>query len=251
MTDPTPTQPPGSSTDSWLPTVALGLALAAFAAAGLTWQRMSTEVAGLRQSVRALTAEVAGMRQSAILDVEGAPARGAEDAIVTLVEFSDYECPFCLKHFQETAPRLDADYIQTGKIRYVFRDFPIDELHPEAIRAHEAAQCAREQGRFWEMHNILFTGPNSHSSEALHDRAREAGLAIDAFTSCLASGRTTDGIRASAATAAGFGANGTPAFFLGFRDPATNQVRLVRAISGAQSFEFFQQAIDALLAELN
>lgn len=248
--EPGPPPPSRPASGGWLSGVALGIAIAALIGVGMSWMRLQGELEALRLSLRTLSADVAGMRRTAILDIEDAPARGSDDAIVTLIEFSDYQCPFCMRHFQTTAPRIDAEYVQTGKVRYVFRDFPIDELHPEAIRAHEAAQCAREQGRYWELHEQLFTGPNSHPQDALEARAVAAGVNLDTFRECLASGRMTDRVRAIAAQATNLGANGTPAFFLGFRDPATNQVRLVRAISGAQPFELFQQAIDAMLAEV-
>ena len=251
MTDSPPPPTPESGSRSPLAAIALVVALGALGITFMSGRRLTGEVAALRDSVRQLASEVADAGQSAMLDVADAPARGPEDAVVTLIEFSDYECPFCLKHFQDTMPRLEADYIQTGKIRYVFRDFPIDQLHPEAIRAHEAAQCAREQGRFWEMHNRLFTGPGTHSDDDLNARASEAGVDLSALQACLESGRMTSVVRAVGADAIGLGANGTPAFFLGFRDPATDQVRVVRGITGAQPYEVFQQTLDALIADAN
>jgi protein-disulfide isomerase len=251
MTEIPPTPTPRTAVRSSLAAVGLAVALAALALAFTGGRRLTAEVAELRDSVRLLASEVANLSQSAMIDVAGAPALGPADAIVTLIEFSDYECPFCLQHFQNTMPRLLADYIQTGKIRYVFRDFPIDQLHPEAIRAHEAAQCAGEQGRFWDMHNRLFTGPGTHSDEALNARATEAGVDLTTLQACLESGRMTAVVRAISADAIGLGATGTPAFFLGFRDPATDQVRIVRAVTGAQPYEVFQQVLDALLQDLN
>ena len=148
---------------------------------------------------------------------------------MTLVEFSDYECPFCVRHFQQTMPELEARYIKTGKIRYVFRDFPVDQLHPEAIRAHEAAQCAGEQGKFWDLHTRLFSAAG-HAHRAAPRAARaEAGLDLPAFRTCVASGRTTSAIRANAELAIELGANGTPAFFVGVRDLATNQMKVAQA----------------------
>ena len=139
------------------------------------------------------------------------------------------------------------NYIKTGKIRYVFRDFPVDQLHPEAIRAHEAAHCAGEQDKFWDLHTTLFSAPGTHTPHALEARATEAGLDLAAYRTCVASGRTTAGIRANAAEAIDLGANGTPAFFVGLRDRATNQVKVAQAITGAQPFSVFAQAFaDAL-----
>jgi len=202
-----------------------------------------TDIGALKESQRALATEVAAMRKTPIIDVSGAPALGPADARVTLVEFSDYECPFCIRHFTQTMPLIQKQYIDTGRIRYVFRDFPIDELHPAAIRAHEAARCALEQGKFWELHDRLFSAPGSHGDDALKTRAAEAGLAPNEFGSCLSSGRTLDAIRETGAIATGFGATGTPSFFIGRRDLTTNHVKIYQAITGAQSIEVFEKAI--------
>ncbi len=211
------------------------------------WFQTRRDVASLTESQRLLAAEVAAMRRTPIIDVAGAPARGSEDAIVTLIEFSDYECPFCIRHFTQTMPLLDQQYIQTGRVRYVFRDFPIDQLHPGAIRGHIAARCAADQNKFWEMHQRMFSPPGTHTDPQIEARGSEAGLDVAALRTCMASNRHMDEIRKTGEIASEFGATGTPAFFLGRRDPATDQVRVTRAITGAQPFEAFQKALDELL----
>ena len=163
---------------------------------------------------------------------------------MTLVEFSDYECPFCIRHFQQTMPQIEANYIKTGKIRYVFRDFPVDQLHPEAIRAHEAAHCAGEQSKFWEMHTPPVQCGRHARRPLLEQRAAEAGLDLPARSgpAWRAAGRTA-AIRARrGAWRSSFGANGTPAFFVGIRDLATNQMKIAQAITGAQPFSVFATA---------
>ena len=226
------------------------VAVAILLAAGVGgYMKLSSEIETLRESQRQLAAEVAGARQSAVVDLAGVPWRGGRDAIVTLLEYSDYECPFCIRHFSETMPKIDAAYIQTGKIRYAFRDNPVDQLHPQAIRAHEAARCAGDQGKYWEMHGRLFTGAGSHGDDALLAHAQALSLTAPDFQACLGSGRHTEDIRRTAAEAAGFGAKGTPAFFIGVRDPATDQMRLVRAITGAQPYEVFAQALDGMIKQ--
>jgi protein-disulfide isomerase len=230
-------------------TIALAGVVILLAAGVGGYIRLSSEIAALRDSQRELNAELAGMRKSPIVDLAGVPWRGGRDAVVTLLEYSDYECPFCIRHFQQTMPQIEKEYIQTGKIRYAFRDNPVDQLHPQAIRAHEAARCAGDQGKYWEMHGRLFTGAGTHDDPALMSHAQALGLPAADFQACLGSGTHTDDIRRSAAEASSFGANGTPAFFLGLRDPATDQVRLMRAITGAQPFEVFAQALEAMLKE--
>jgi protein-disulfide isomerase len=225
----------------------LVLSIAALVTAGVSWFISAGQIEELRESQRALVTDVAALQKSPVIDVTGSPARGAEDAVVTLVEFSDYECPFCIRHFKQTMPKIDETYVQTGKVRYVFRDFPVDQLHPAAIRAHEAGRCADEQGKFWALHDRLFSPAGSHTPEALEARATEAGLSLDGFRACVASGRHTSGVRASASEAMGLGANGTPAFFIGLRDRATGQVKVLQAISGAHPYEVFSRAIEAAL----
>jgi protein-disulfide isomerase len=184
---------------------------------------------------------------AADVDVTGAPALGPADDVVTLIEFSDYECPFCIKHFTQTMPLIQANYIATGKIRYVFKDFPVDANHPMAIRAHEAAHCAMEQQKFWALHVKLFSAPGTHTPDQLVARATEASLDVPAFKACIASGRTTAAIRASVAVAEQLGADGTPAFYLGTRDLSNQHVHVAKMIDGAQPYSAFQQAIDELL----
>jgi protein-disulfide isomerase len=219
------------------------IALLCLAATLVFWLQTRAEIQSLRSAQRQLGTELAALRQDPIIDVAGAPALGPADAVVTLVEFSDYECPFCVRHFTQTMPRLEQEFINTGKIRYVFKDFPIDQLHPAAIRAHEAGRCAAEQDRFWDMHRRLFSAPGTHGDEALLTRAREVGLNVDSFRECLSSGRTTAAVRQAVSVAASLGANGTPSFFVGVRDLDTDHVKVLRGISGAQPFEVFARAI--------
>jgi protein-disulfide isomerase len=182
------------------------------------------------------------------VDISDAATLGPDSATVALVEFSDYECPFCIRHFQQTMPRLLATYIKPGRILYAFRDWPVDELHPQSIRAHEAAHCALEQSKFWEIHSRLFGPPGSHTPELLTGVARDVGLDMGAFGSCVDAKRSDAGIRRTSQMAIDLGATGTPAFFVGLRDRRTNSVHVLRTLAGAQPFEVFAQAIDAALA---
>ncbi len=232
----------------------VGAALAALGLMAAPACAQTSEVEALRRELAAVKEDLANLRATLgrprpEVDLTGAPHKGNPDALVALVEFSDYECPFCIRHFRETMPMIEKNYIATGKILYAFRDFPIDVLHPQAVKAHEAAQCGLEQGKFWEMHNTLFGAPAQHSVEGLEATATQAGVNLAPFRECIASGRTTAGIRKTADLAASFGANGTPAFFIGVFDKATNQVKVTRAISGAIPFAQFAQALEAALAQ--
>ena len=237
-----PRRAPGRSVHLLLPLISL-LAVA------LLWLKMDGEIRQLKDDQRRLLQEIASLKKTPIIDVSGAPALGPDDAIVTLVEFSDYECPYCIRHFQQTMPQIQANFINTGRIRYVFRDDPIDELHPGAIRAHEVARCALEQdtGKYWKLHRTLFSPPGSHTKDVLEVRARDAGLDLEKLRSCEASGRVTAGIRDTANLAVSLGADGTPAFFVGLRDRETNEVRVLESIKGAHPYPTFAQAIERAL----
>jgi protein-disulfide isomerase len=210
---------------------------------------LAQEVTNLRSEQERMAAQLTNRTglTAADIDVTGAPALGPADDVVTLIEFSDYECPFCIKYFTETLPLVKANYVETGKIRYVFKDFPIDANHPMSIRAHEAAHCAMEQQKFWALHVKLFSPPGTHTPDQLVARATEAGLDIPAFKACIASGRTTAAIKDSVALAEQLGADGTPAFYLGTRDLSNQHVHVVKMIDGAQPYSAFQQALDELL----
>lgn len=214
----------------------------------------TSEIEALRRELAAVKEDLANLRATlgrprAIVELSGAPQKGNPDAPVALIEFSDYECPFCIRHFRETMPLIEKNYISTGRILYAFRDYPIDQLHPQAIKAHEAARCGAEQDKFWPMHTSLFGAPAQHSVAGLEVTATQAGLDLEKFRECIASSRTTAGIRKTAELAESFGANGTPAFFIGVIDKATNQVKVSRAISGALPFAQFAQALEAAIAQ--
>lgn len=101
------------------------------------------------------TVSTAVIRQT--LDVGNLPPLGRADAKVTLIEFSDYECPFCERHFTQTEPQIKKDYIDSGKVKFYYRDFPLSSIHPGAQKAAEAARCANDQGKYWEYHDLVFS----------------------------------------------------------------------------------------------
>jgi protein-disulfide isomerase len=162
----------------------------------------------------------------------GAPALGPASAPVTIVEFSDYQCPYC-RRAQGTVDELVEKY--KDKVRLVHRDFPL-EGHPRAFPAARAARCAGEQGKFWDYHRGLLTGTGDFSNEDFKSRASALGLDAAKFDACLQSPRHDEEIRASVQDGTRIGVTGTPAFFINGR-----------MLFGARPIEQFQEVIDAEL----
>ena len=175
------------------------------------------------------------------------PALGRLDAPVTLVEFSDYQCPYCQRFFLATLPALKKDYIDTGKVRYVFRDFPLDQVHPQARKAAEAAHCAGEQGKYWEMHNVLFGNQQTLQPPKLSEHARTLGLDGASFDQCLASGKHAAHVSQGLSDGQAAGVQGTPGFVVAKTTPGDTVEGTL--VVGAQPVEVFRQLIDQLLAE--
>lgn len=170
---------------------------------------------------------------------EGA-VKGDPDAPVTITEWSDYECPFCLRHYQQTLPQIEELYIKTGKVKYEFKDFPLN-FHPNAQKAAEAAKCAGEQEEYWAMHDRIFDEKIDGQAPTVDNLklwAADLGLNAKRFSECLDSGRMAGAVQAEMAEGQTKGIGGTPGFLINGK-----------LVSGAQPFSAFQQAIDAALAE--
>jgi protein-disulfide isomerase len=179
------------------------------------------------------------------LSIEGAAVQGNANAALTLIEFSDFECPFCGRYVKESFPRIQRDYVDTGKIRYVFRHFPIARLHPKAVKASEAGECARTQGKFWPLHDRLFANQKALDRQALVGHAQAIGLDLKTFETCL-DGQATSTVLADLETGGRAGVSATPTFFLGF--PQKNgSIRVVEKIAGAKPYTEFQTVLDRML----
>ena len=179
------------------------------------------------------------------IDITGAAFRGSTTAPVTLIEFSDYECGFCRRHVTQTLPLIEQNYIRSGKVKYVFKNFPGDK-HKLAFNAHQAAACAGDQGKYWEMHDRLFANPAALA--ALPAQAAALGLAEPSFRQCLDSGKYAARIRSDIAEGRAAGLKGTPMFYIGLSG-ADSKVQPVQVITGAKQYAVFAQALDALLAQ--
>jgi protein-disulfide isomerase len=175
------------------------------------------------------------IRRAEVL-VGSSPVRGDASAPVTIVEFSDFHCPYC-RTVQPTLLKLLDAY--PGKVRLVYKDLPLDGLHPNARQASEAARCANDQGKFWQFHDVLYSGTVGIdvSAETLTGVATKAGLDLAAFKQCLDGDAHLEGIQRDVDHAGKLGLTGTPAFFVNGR-----------LLTGAQPFEGFAKIIDEELA---
>ncbi len=176
-------------------------------------------------------------------DADDDEVMGNSSATVTLIEFTDYECPFCGRHFEQTVPSIIKDYVDTGKVKYVVRDFPLS-FHPSAQKAAEATECAAEQDKFWEMHDKIFETQGAWGADAVASfkkYATELGLNASAFNTCLDTGAMAGEVSADLADGSAAGISGTPGFWIVSDDGASKN------ISGAYPFATFQAAFDEML----
>lgn len=194
----------------------------------------------------------AGPTGGAALDQPTAPAEkvevsldddtvlGSKNAPVTIVEFSDYQCPFCKRFHDDTFGQLKTKYIDTGKVKFVYRDFPLG-FHVNAQKAAEAAECAGEQGKYYEMHEAIFAKSQADGTGIapadLKVIAKSIGLDSSKFDKCLDSGAMSAEVQKDLRDGSSYGVQGTPAFFVNGQ-----------LISGAQPFSAFEQVIRAELS---
>lgn len=199
-------------------------------------QKGSVQVTPAPQAAARPTPQVLGVELIAKLGETG-QAKGKETAKVTMVEFSDFQCPYCGRYSSETFPKIDKEYIQTGKVRYVFHHYPLP-FHQNAQKAAEATECAADQGKFWEMHDRLFVDQEKLAVADLKQYATTLNLRTSDFNACLDSGKYQNKVQDDLKLGQSVGVNGTPAFFINGR-----------LVSGAQPFESFKQIIEEELGK--
>ena len=182
------------------------------------------------------------------ISMDNDPIIGNPDAPITIVEFSDFQCPFCARFHIQTLPLLLEEYIEQGKVKLVFRDFPIQSIHPNALPASVAAECANDQNKFREMHDTLFENQNNWNNLETIDAlslfsqyASDIQLDQELFDLCLNSGKHIPEIQNDLNDGRDYGVSGTPGFFVG-----NDQIGFVE-LKGAQPFESFKKVIDAQL----
>ena len=177
-------------------------------------------------------------KASSLITANGSPVLGSKDAPITMIEFGDYQCFYCNKFYHTTEPDIVKNYVETGKVKMVFKDFTI--IGQDSINAAHATHCAQEQGKFWEYHDTLYNnwaGENTGwaSSKHLLGFAKQAGLNEEQFNQCMISAKYTDIIQASVTNAKDLSLSGTPDFFIIGADNSVTKV------VGAQPYEVFDE----------
>jgi protein-disulfide isomerase len=168
---------------------------------------------------------------------------GSKEAKLAIVEFSDFQCPYCERFARETFPQLKRDFIETGIARFSYRNNPLG-IHPFAMKASTAAECADEQGKYWEMHDAIFSHQRQLGDAIFVDQAKALRMNVDTFSRCLASdapGR----IQADQSEASRLGVQSTPVFLIG-RVDSRGAIKATKRINGAAPYETFKTAIKAL-----
>jgi len=178
--------------------------------------------------------------QAKFIGIDDDPQLGASNAKVTIIEFGDYQCPSCRAFWRDTLPRIKKDYVDTGKVRIVFRDFPITEIHPEATVAAIAADCAGDHGKYFEFHDKVFREQDRRGRDIVRFKAADLkrwaadiGIAAAAFNECVDTERHKAEVEKDHKDGADVGINGTPVFFINGR-----------LIAGAHPFATFQKVIE-------
>jgi protein-disulfide isomerase len=233
-----------------VPLLTVALVVAAFFVGSLY-----TKVQMLEKNVNPTPEPAVAQPQPAtkgVASVDDDPLLGDKNAPVTIVEFSDYECPFCKRHFDQTLPQLIKNYVDTGKVKIVYRDLPLSFHDPMATKEAIAANCAREQGgdtKYFQYHDEIFTRTKSNGnglSEAdLTTIATDLRLNLGSFNSCLADQTQTDEVKKDIADGSAAGASGTPTFVIG-KSTSNGEID-GDLLVGAQPYAAFQAVIDPML----
>jgi|SRR6185436_11803729 len=165
---------------------------------------------------------------------------------LVLVEVGDFQCPYCGQGAREVLPQVYEKFVRTGKVELIFLDLPLP-MHPNAFKAAEAAACAGDQKKFWDMHHILFANQRALAPEQLSGYAEELGLDVPAFQKCLSSGKHAAELREDMRTAQTLGITGTPAYLLGQRLPGGDKIKILEVVRGLPPYEELEKMLQALL----
>lgn len=183
---------------------------------------------------------------AAPISLAGAMMTGNTAATVAILEYSDYQCPFCGTFARDVFPEIDKAFIRTGKIRFIYRDFPLESIHPNALSAAVSARCAGEQGKFWEMQQLLFGNQKDLTGPRFVEWATQLGVDPRKFSACQTAA-VAGKARADEDSGKALSVTGTPTFFIGLIQP-DGSLKAVKRFSGAKPFKDFEGAIAPLLS---
>ena len=176
------------------------------------------------------------------VNLEGFAMLGSKKAPLTIVEFTDYQCPFCQRFHTTAFPDLKKNYIDTGKVRFYSRDLPLN-FHPDAMRAAEAARCASDQGQFWQLRDVMGANPNKLDMDSLVADVTNLKMDVKAFRACVESEKYKSAVQTDVMEAMKIGANGTPTFVVGKSTPNGVDGELM---VGAQPYPMFEEKLQEL-----
>lgn len=178
--------------------------------------------------------------------LDGAQVEGNRTAKIAVIEYSDFQCPYCGRFATETLPEFEKRYVKTGKVLFAFRQFPLESIHQHALKAAEAAECAADQGQFWKMQALTFGDQQHLDDEALRDRAAKAGLDLSRFDKCI-QGDVASRVRSDEQAGKRMLVAGTPTFFFGTIQ-SDGRVKILKRMSGAVPIDQFAATVDAVMA---
>lgn len=187
---------------------------------------------------------------SAAVSMSDLPVQGSPTARIGIIEFADYQCPYCQSFQRDVMPFLESEYLQPGKVAFAFSQYPIEQIHGLALDASAVAECGKREGRFWEVHDGLFRVISSaREASALAGVALSTGVSERVLNACLASG-VKDQIRSRVAEAADLGVQSTPTFYLGAIE-TPGKLRVVKVLVGGQTTAAFGTELNSLLARFH
>lgn len=229
-----------------------------FAQSPSEFQELRKEIEGLKASQKKIEQNLQIIKdilmgkqpplEDVFINTSGARTLGEPKAKVVLVEFTDYQCPFCARYANETFSKLIDDYVKTGKVRYALRNFPLEQIHPLAQKAAEAAECAGDQGKYWEAHDRLSKHQQALEGRELLGHAVVLGLDQAKFQQCLDGGKFTAKVKTDFADGTRLNIKGTPTFFFGYPDEKDpSRMKAVKLLSGAQPLSAYAAILDELL----
>lgn len=230
-----------------------------FAQSSGDMQALRKDIESLKQGQKAMQKDIGIIRDilsgkqppldNVSISIGGSPFQGPKDAKFVIVEFSDFQCPFCGRYATQTYSQVIDDYVKTGKVKYVFRDFPLEQLHPNAAKAAEASHCAEDQGKFWDLHDRMFKNQSALDAKEMLGHATVLALDVPKFQQCLESGKYTAKVKKDQEDGAKVNVKGTPTFFFGTVDPKDpTKIKAVSMFSGAQPYQQFKDAFDKLMS---